>query len=302
MEEKDKVVFNEKPMLRRPFVVCGLTGWVDGGEVATGSVKYIIKQLKARKFAEMPAPHYHIYQIPGADSLRPMVRMEEGVIVEHHLPKNQFFYARLPNSEHDIILFLGTEPAMNWEDYATSIVDVAKEFNAERLYVLGGVLDKTPHTREPRVSSSCTGEAVREEIRKYNVTFSNREGPTTFNTTLLYYCIERGLEGVSFSVRSTYYPEFNVVIPYNPKSIRALLVRLKHLMRIDLPLEWLDDGIRDFESKLEFMRKQSPKFNTYVEELEKDYIEMPFEEPLDMSGDEAVKLAEDILKRNREQH
>ena len=239
MEESKKLVFNRKPMLRRPYVVCGLTGWVDGGEVATGSVKYIIRQLKAHKFAEMPAAHYHIYQIPGADSLRPMVRMEEGVIVEHHMPRNQFFFAHVPSSDHDIILFLGTEPSMNWEDYAKSIVDVAREFNAERLFVLGGVLDKTPHTREPRISSSCTSEAVREEIRNYNVTFSNREGPTTFNTTLLFFCRERGIEGVSFSVRSTYYPEFNIVVPYNPKSIRALLVRLKHLMHIDLGLEWL---------------------------------------------------------------
>jgi proteasome assembly chaperone (PAC2) family protein len=302
MEESEKLVFSQKPVLRRPYIVCGLTGWVDGGEVATGGVKYLIKQFAAKKFAEMPASHYHIFQIPGADSLRPLVRMEEGVIVEHHFPKNQFFYAQLPSSDHDLILFLGTEPSMNWEDYANSIVDVAKEFNAERLYVLGGVLDKTPHTREPRVSSSCTGAAVRDELRRYNVTFSNREGPTTFNTTLLYFCQMRDLEGVSFSVRATYYPEFNIVIPYNPKSIRALLVRLKHLMQIDLSLEGLSDGIKDFEGKLEFMRKQSPKFNTYVEELEKDYIEMPYQEPLELSADEAVKLAEDFLRENREQH
>jgi len=302
MGNNEKLIFTRKPVLRHPYIVCGVTGWVDGGEVATGCIKYLIRQFKARYFAEMPASHYHIYQIPGAESLRPMVRMEEGVIVEHHLPKNQFFYAELPASEHDLILFLGTEPSMNWEDYANSIVDVAKEFQAERLFILGGVLDKTPHTREPKVSSSCTSTGLRDEMRQYNVTFSNREGPTTFNTTLLYFCRMRGLEGVSFSVRATYYPEFNIVIPYNPKSIRALLVRLKHLMRIDLSLDWLNDGIKDFEGKLEFMRKQSPKFNTYVEELEKEYVEMPYQEPLELSADEAVKLAEDFLRKNQEPH
>jgi proteasome assembly chaperone (PAC2) family protein len=302
MEDNDKLVYSRKPTLRRPYVVCGLTGWVDGGEVATGSVRFLIRQFKARKFAEMPPARYHVYQVPGAEGQRPMVRMEEGIIVEHHLPKNQFFAAGLPDAEHDIILFLGTEPCLNWEEYAESIVDVAKNFQAERLFVLGGVLDKTPHTREPRVSCSCTSAGIREEMREYNVNFSNREGPTTFNTTLLYACRQRGLEGVSFSVRATYYPEFNIVIPYNPKSIRALLVRLKHLMQIDLSLDWLNDGIKDFEGKLEFMRKQSPKFNSYVEEIERDYIEMPYQEPLELSGDEAVKLAEDLLRKNQAGH
>jgi hypothetical protein len=77
---------------------------------------------------------------------------------------------------------------------------------------------------------------------------------------------------------------------------------LKHLMQIDLSLDWLNDGIKDFEGKLEFMRKQSPKFNSYVEEIEKDYVEMPYQEPLELSGDEAVKLAEDLLRKNQAGH
>ena len=35
-------------------MVCGISGWVDGGEVATGSVRYLIGKLEARTFAEMP--------------------------------------------------------------------------------------------------------------------------------------------------------------------------------------------------------------------------------------------------------
>lgn len=302
MENDQSLVINRKPDLRRPFIVCGLTGWVDGGEIATGSVRYLIRQFKARKFAEMPAARYHVYQVPGVEGQRPLVRLEEGLIVEHHYPKNQFFAARVPGAEQDLILFLGTEPSLNWEEYALNIVGLAKNLGADRLYVLGGVLDKTPHTREPRISCACTSSSVREELRKYNVTFSDREGPTSFNTTLLHTCRQQGLEGASFSVRATYYPEFNVVIPYNPKSIRALLVRLKRLMQIDLSLDWLDDGVKEFEDKLELMRKQNPKFNKYVAEIEKDYVEMPFQEPLELSGAEAIQLAEDILKQNREEH
>ncbi len=302
MEKKESLVFTEKPNLRYPYIICGLSGWVDGGEAATGSLKYLIRQLRARKFAEIPVSHYHVYQVPGADTLRPRVRMEDGLIAEHHLPMNQFFYAKNPASDHDIILFLGTEPNLNWEEYANTLVDVAREFQAVRLYILGGVLDETPHTREPKVSCSCNSAEIRDEIRKYNVTFSNREGPSTFNTTLLYLCRRRRLDAVSFSVRATYYPEFGIDIPYNPRSIKALLVRLNHLMRLDLSFRRLDDGIGDFQEKLEFVRSQNSQFHAYVNELEKNYVGMPYEEPLELSHDEAVRLAEDFLKENKDQH
>jgi len=299
LEKKENIIYTAKPVLRRPYMVCGIDGWVNGGEASTGSVKYLIRQFTAKKFAEMPTSPYHIYQVPGADNLRPVTRTEDGLIMECHFPRNQFFYARNPASDHDLILFLGSEPNLNWEDYAASIAGVAKEFQVARLYISGGVLDETPHTCEPRVSCSCTSAEVREEMRKYNVTFSNRSGPTTFNTIVLYFCQTNGIEAVSLSTRATYYPEFNILIPYNPKSIKAILVRLNHLMHLNLNFDWLNDGIKDFEGKLEFMRKQSPRFNAYVEELEKNYVEMPYQEPLDISPDEAIKLAEDILKKNK---
>ncbi len=302
MENQAKVIFSQKPVLRQPYIICGLNGWVNGGDVATGGIKYLIRNLRARKFAEIPIAHYHVYQIPGIDSLRPIVRMEDGLVAGYYPPRNQFFFADNPASDHDVILFLGTEPNMNWDDYAEAVAGLASEYRSAGVYFLGGVLDKTPHTRQPRVSCSVTSAAMREEMKKYNVTFSNREGPTTFNTVALYYCQKHGVEGASFSVRATYYPEFNIAVPYNPKSVKALLVRLNYRMNLNLNFDALNSQIRDFEGKLEFMRSQSREFNTYVEELEKNYTEMPFEEPLELSPDEAVRLAEDLLRRNREEH
>ena len=70
-------------------------------------------------------------------------------------------------------------------------------------------------------------------------------------------------------------------------------------MHLNLNFDRLNDRIKDVEGKLEPMRKQSPQFNAYVEELEKNYVEMPYQESLDISPDEAMKLAEDILKKNK---
>ncbi|GAI29928.1 unnamed protein product, partial [marine sediment metagenome] len=82
-----------------------------------------------------------------------------------------------------MILFLGTEPNLNWEEYAEAILGVAEEFAVVTIYLLGGVLDKIPHTREPDVSCACSSDQLREEMRKYSVQFSNYEGPGSFSTT-----------------------------------------------------------------------------------------------------------------------
>jgi proteasome assembly chaperone (PAC2) family protein len=302
VSEEKHLTFKSRPTLRNPRIVCGLNGWVNSGNVSTGGVNFFIKQFKAVKFAEMPASRYHIYQMPGALSLSPVFRMEDGLIVKSHLPKNEFYYAVNPVSDRDLILFLGTEPNLNWEEYADNVVSLARDFGASRLYAFGGLLDKTPYTREPGMTCTCTSAKVKDEMMQYNVMFSNREGPATFNQMLLYACKEKGLEGMSLTVRVPYYPEFNIAIGYSPISIKAVLIRLNHILHLDLNFDELDDAIKEIRGKLDLVRQQNPQFNTYIEELEKNFVEMPYKETLDISPGDAIRFAEEFLKENKDQH
>jgi len=300
MDRRGNIIFTEKPKLRHPYMVCGISGWVDGGEAATGSIKYLARKLEAKRFAEIPIERFHIFQLPGQLSLRPQIRIEDGVLKEHRFPQNQFFYWINPSADNDLILFLGTEPNLNWEEYADAILGIAEEFAVVRIYLLGGVLDKTPHTREPGASCSCSSDQLKEEMQKYSMQFSGYEGPGSFGTTLLYMCQNRQIPMVSITARATYYPEFNIVISHNPKTIRAVIRRLNHLVHLNLDTSDLDKQADEFESKISFMASQNPKFQAYVEELEKDFVEVKYEEPLEISPDEAVRLAEEFLKEKRE--
>lgn len=300
MEEQGNVVFIKKPKLRRPHMVCGISGWVDGGEAATGSIRYMVGKLKAKRFAEIPIEKFHIFQIPGQPSLRPQVRIEDGILKEHRLPQNQFSYCVNPNTDNDLILFLGTEPNLNWKEYVDSILSVAKEFAVARIYLLGGVLDKTPHTKEPSVSCTCSSEELKEEMRKYGVRFGSYEGPGTFGTTLLHICQNRKMPAVSIMARATYYPEFNIAIPRNPRSISAVVSRLNGILSLGMDISDLDREAAEIEAKLGTMASHDPKFQAYVEDLEKNFIEIKYQEPLDLSADEAIRLAEELLKKKQE--
>jgi proteasome assembly chaperone (PAC2) family protein len=300
MSGNESVKFDSKPALRSPYIVCGLNGSFNGGNVSVAGVNFFINQFNGVKFAEMPASRYHIYQIPGIESLRPVFKMQEGLIVESHLPKNQFYYATNTGSEHDLILFLGNEPSLNWEEYSDTVVNLACDFGATRLYAFCAILDMTPYTREPKISCTCTDAKVKEEMEKYSVMFSNREGPASFNQMLLYACKKKGLEGVNFTVRVPCYPEHNVFLGYSPKSTKAVLVRLKDIMHIDMNFDELDSAINEVEGKLNFVRQQNPQFNTFIEELENNYVEMPYEESLGISPSDAVRLAEEFLENNKD--
>ena len=300
MDRRENIIILEKPTLRSPYMVCGISGWVDGGEAATGSIEYLVRKLGLQSFAEIPIDRFHIFQVPGQLSLRPHIKIKDGILKEHRFPQNQFFYWVNPNADNDLILFLGTEPNLNWEEYAAAILGVAEEFAVVRIYLLGGVLDKTPHTKEPGVSCACSSQQLKEEMRKYSMQFSNYEGPGRFGTTLLYICQKKRLPMVSITARATYYPEFNIVIPRNPKAIRAVVRRLNSLLRLGLDVSDLDRESEEFEAKLGFMASHNPDFQAYIEELEKDFIEIKYEEPLDISADEAVRIAEEFLKREKE--
>lgn len=301
MDGRGSAIISEKPHLRKPYMVLGISGWVDGGLTATGSVEYLVNKLGARKFGEIPLSRFHIYQVPGQLALRPYIKIEDGVLTHHRFSENLFYYWINPDEAHNLILFRGTEPNLNWEEYADSILGVAADYSVERIYLLGGVLDRTPHTREPAVSCACTSEDLKQEMRKYGMQYTSYEGPGRFGSTLLYICQKEKMPMVTLTARVTYYPEFNIVIPRNPKSIRALIKRLVPLLRLPLDISDLDKECTEFEGKLNYMMSQNADIQAYVKQLEKDFGEVQYEEPLDMSGDEAVRLAEEFLKEKKDE-
>jgi proteasome assembly chaperone (PAC2) family protein len=178
----------DKLKLRNPRMVCGIDGWVNGGEAATATIQYLIEKLEAAKFAEIPIDRFHIFQVPGQLSLRPQVRIEGGILKEHYFPINEFFYWVNPTTDRDLIIFSGSEPNMNWEEYAGAILGVTKQFRVDRIYLLGGVLDRVPYTKEPDVSCSCSSPEIREEMQQYDILGVDYEGPGSFGTTFLHIC------------------------------------------------------------------------------------------------------------------
>jgi proteasome assembly chaperone (PAC2) family protein len=204
MADKNALIFGSRPKLRSPYVVCGIDGSLNAGNVSAGGIQYLMRHFKAIKFAEIITSRYHVYNMPGEQGLRPVFKMDDGLIVESHFPKDEFYYALNPTSDHDLVLFLGTEPHLDWEEYADTVVTVACDLGASRLYAFGAILDRSPYAREPRITCTCTSAKVKGEMAKYSVSFSSREGAATIDQVLLYACQKKGLDGVALTARAPY--------------------------------------------------------------------------------------------------
>ena len=298
MRANSYVKYSSRPTLRRPAMVIALDGWVDGGEAATGSLRYLRRKLRPRKLAEIPLDDFHVYQVPGQLSLRPYSRVEDGLLKEYRPQRNVFYYWVNPHGDEDLILFQGSEPNIRWDDYASAILELAREFGVSRIYMLGGVLDKTPHTREPGVSCVCTSIELRDELARYGIDFTDYEGPGGIRTTLVYMCQKTGQEMAILHARATYYPEFNIVISHNPKAIRAIVRRLNKILDLGLRMDDMDRQAREFEARIGYMGVQNREFQLYVEALEKEYSEPYFNDSSDLSADDAIRAAEDFLRFN----
>ena len=226
------LVMQNQPELLSPYVVVGFSGWLNAGEVSTGSIDYLCRKLNARKFAHIDSRNFHIYQIPSSSpeqSLRPHARIEEGEIKRLEVPTNEFFFWK-SGASHDLILFAGVEPNLQWPEYAQAILDVARRFQATRIYALGSVFDQVPHTRETRCFAVVSHSRLKDEIKTF-APFLNYEGPCSFTTMLLSLAGLQGIEAAGITARIPLY-----IQDYNSKACYDLLKNVLALTPLDIDL------------------------------------------------------------------
>lgn len=295
------IILHETPSLREPYLLAGFSGWVDGGQAATGILKYLIRKLNATRFAEIPVSEFNVFQVPGVESLRPHSKTEDGVVTDFHIPRNELFYWKRaqPDQGHDLVLLLGVEPQLHWPEFIAEVMDLAQRLGVVGVYSVGAVLGGVPHTRDPAVSCAVSDSALKRELDQYKVRYSNYEGPSTFNTALLVQCRERGLKAVQLNGRAVYYPEFGIIIAYNPMVILALLKRLRGLLGLELDLSDLEAASHELVERLNSLESQSTKLREYVEELERNFVELRYESPIAGAPEEIIRDAEEFLRRRQ---
>jgi len=256
----------KKPKVKNPRLLLGFSGWMDGGEVSTGTIKYLIDKLKADRFAIIDGEGFYIYSFPGSMEItalfRPHTKIKDGLIEIYEIPANSFFYSE----KHNLILFFGKEPNLRWEEFAEYIFLLCAEFGVEMIYFIGSISGLVPHTREPRLFCSVSDAEIKENMRHYGVNFTNYEGPASIVTYLMANCSDRDLSMASFVATVPAYVQGN-----NPKCIEAVMRRLMGIMGMNIEFDDLRIVSDEFEKKLSDLVQEQPELAGNIKKLEEDY-------------------------------
>jgi proteasome assembly chaperone (PAC2) family protein len=266
MTKPEKLKIIQRPAMDKPRLILGLSGWMDGGDVSTATVGWLIDKLDAVEFADIEPESFYINNFPGmmeiATLFRPHTKIKDGVIISYDSPINKFFYSTKDN----VILFLGKEPHLMWEQYAECIFRLCSEFGVEIIFFIGSVTGLVPHTREPRLFCTVSQKELKDTFRHYGVNFTNYDGPAGISTLLASKCPERGLKMVSLVVSIPAYVQGR-----NPKCIEAVTRRLCGMLGLDIDLDELQTISEDFEKKLNEAVQEQPELANNINKLEEDY-------------------------------
>lgn len=269
------LIIHDRPELHEPRLVVGFSGWMDGGDVATGSVGYLIRRLGATPLAEISPEEFYIYNMPGmmevAALFRPHVRIKGGLIEFMGLPCNTFYY----HSQSRLILFVGKEPNLRWELFVGLMLQLCQEFSVRRIYTVGSVSSLVPHSREPRLLCTVSSQSLKEQIQHYGVRFTEYEGPASIVTYLTYKALQAGLECINLVAMIPAYVQGS-----NPRCIEAMTRRLAGMLQIDLDMTELRAIADEFERKVGELVQQQPELAKRIGKLEEDYDNEVFESEL----------------------
>jgi len=259
----DAVVLNERPVAQEIYLVAGWRQWADAGSISSELPLYLVEQMSATKIGEIRADGFYLFQIPGThDLLRPEIKLSDGHADWVETRKNEFYYAG-----NDVVEALGIK----------------------RSAVVAGVYGAMPYDRDRQISCVYSLPAMRQDLSRFAVQFSNYEGGASIGTCLAHQAELRSLELLAFYGMVPYYDfsqvsaEFTgIQIERDLKAWYDIMARLKHMFGLDFDLSdleaqsetllrWMEDQVDDLDQK-------SPHLNVreHIRELSDGFQEMSF--------------------------
>jgi proteasome assembly chaperone (PAC2) family protein len=254
------------PALDQATLVLAFSGWMDGGDVSTGTVQRLVDLLNAAPIADIDPEPFYLYNFPGSMEIaalfRPPIKIEDGRVVSLEMPANTFHC----HEPAKLVLFLGKEPNLHWRAFGECILELARRVGVRRVLFVGSFGGSVPHTREPRLFVTCSDARLLPEMERYGLRRTGYEGPGSFTSYLLMQAPAAGLEMTSLVAEIPGYLQGR-----NPLSIEAVTRRLAKIFKLPLDLEALRAESTAWELKVSRAVERDKALAKTVRQLEEAY-------------------------------
>ena len=247
------------PKLDRPLMLFAFSGWADAAESATHALRYLVRHLKAKRFADIdPEEFYNFARV------RPQTQLDAKGNRYIQWPRNRFYYHQGVDGGRDLVVFIGIEPNLKWRTFAAGMVEVIAQLGVAEVVHVGALLDAVPHTREPRLTGTATSPELQAIVRGVQLRRSKYTGPTGITGVLMDALRKSGVPSMSLWGHTPHYLQ----VSPNPKVSLQLLTGIQGLIDTSLdvgPLE--SQGLR-FEKRVKQAIEAEPEVVAYIQRLE----------------------------------
>ena len=239
-----------------PVLIEGLPGLGLVGKIA---LRYLIKQLKAKKIAYLYSPHFPYFVLVNKKG---NVRLLRGA----------FYYYQNPKG-NDIILFTGDSQSQTIEgqyEIADRMLDFSEKHHVKTIATIGGY--RMEPKEKPKVFIAATNQDILQKAIQSGATLSTAGSPIVGTAGLIL-----GLSKFKKIEAICLLGETRGYLP-DPLAAKSVLEVLKTTFNFDLDLKNLDDEIAKAETMVaklqqieekralqaEETRKQDDKKTTYI--------------------------------------
>ena len=254
------------PKLDNPQLILGFTGWMDGSEVSSGTLAYLIDKQNAKRFADIAPDRFYLYNFPGSmefsSLFRPEINIKDGLIKSLSEPENVFY----ADQKHQLIYFIGKEPNLNWKEFGRSLFEVVDQLAVTEIYFAESVAGLVPHTRNPRLTCVVSHEELKPRLEDQNIKFTDYRGPGSFISYLLTMAAQWDVHMISLIAEIPAYIQGK-----NPRCIEFITRQLAGLLGLDLNLDDLRIVGDALEKKLDKVVKTRKELVEHIGKLEENY-------------------------------
>jgi proteasome assembly chaperone (PAC2) family protein len=259
-------ILNDPPRLNDATLLLALTGWMDGGDVSTGTVKRLMEGRDVTHVARLAPAGFYIDNFPGSMEVtslfRPHVRYDGGLVEEFEMAGNDFY----ADEKSNMAFFVGREPNLNWPGFADCIYEVIGRLGVKRIIFMGSFGGAVPHTREPRLYGSVSERRLLPLLKQHGLRPTEYEGPASFATYLLTRSPAHRVEMLSIAAEIPGYLQGE-----NPLSIAAVTRRLAAILNLPVDLSTLRQASTQWELEVTEAVEKDEKLIETVRQLEEQY-------------------------------
>jgi uncharacterized protein (TIGR00162 family) len=244
--EKTIIKEKTKPELKNPVLIEGLPGLGMVGRIAT---RYLMKQLKARKLAELYSPHLPYYVLVN----------KKGSV---RLLREDFYFWKNETGENDLILLTGDQQAQTIEgqyEMASCILDFAEKYNVKMTVTIGGYRKEVEET--PKVVAVSTNPKLLNRALQAKAIASPAGNPIVGTAGLLLGLARlRNLDALCLLGETCGYLR-------DPRAAKSVLRVLQKILHLKVDLSELEGQIEKSDEIVDKMQEIEERREAYVQKI-----------------------------------